>query len=137
MTINVAPATNPRLRPAGRERTCTQCATTYRAPRASSRFCSPACRKRAHRGSATTDVRTTDLLRRWLLRRSYAGQIGPVNCRNPRPPVYALTVHRGLALEEWNSWNPGASMTDEAFASSLDQLGIYGFEYEPTTRHRR
>ena len=137
MNTHVAPATAPRLRPAGRERTCAQCTATYRAPRATSRYCTPACRKRAHRGTACTEGTVLDLLRRWLLRRSYAGQIGPVNRRDPRPPVYALTVPRGLALEEWNGWNPGASMTDDAFASSLERLGVYGPDYVPPNRRRR
>lgn len=136
MINTVAPATTPARRPAGRERTCEQCAATYRAPRSTSRFCSPACRKRAHRGTATTDTRTQDLLHRWLLRRSYAGQIGPWNSRNPRRPVYALTFPRALALAEWNGWNPGASMTDEAFASSLATLGIFGPDYEPVHKRR-
>jgi hypothetical protein len=114
----------------GRERSCEQCSATYKAPRASSRFCSPACRKRAHRGSAGTDTKTEDLLRRWLLRRSYAGQIGPSNRRDPRRPVYALTVPCQFVLEEWNGWNPGASMTGPAFSKSLERLGIYGPEYE-------
>jgi hypothetical protein len=137
MNTHVAPATPPALLPAGRQRTCAQCTATYRAPRATSRYCSPACRKRAHRGTATTDHKSLDFLRRWLLRRTDAGQIGPVNRRDPRARVYALTVPRGLAVEEWNRWNPGASMTDCAFASSLDELGIFGPDYEPPHRQRR
>jgi len=137
MNTSVAPAASPALRPAGRERTCRQCTTIYRAPRATSRFCSPACRKRSHRGSATTNQKSQELLQRWLLRRSYAGQIGPVNRRDPRPPVYALTMPRGLVLEEWNVWNPGASMTESAFASSLNGLGIFGPEYVPPHKQRR
>jgi hypothetical protein len=122
--------------PAGRERNCAQCSTTYRAPRATSRYCTPACRKRANRGSPITDRKRLDLLRRWLLRRSYAGQIGPINRRDPRPPIYALSVPREAAWEEWNQWNPGAAMTVGTFASSLDQLGIYGLDYVPPHRQR-
>jgi hypothetical protein len=120
----------------GRERTCAQCSAVYRAPRASSRYCSDRCRKRAQRGTPDTDGQTLDLLRRWLLRRSYAGQIGPVNRKDPRPAVYALTVPRALALDEWNRWNPGASLTEPAFASSLDRLGINGPDYVPPHKRR-
>lgn len=124
MNTTVAPATTPALRK-GRTRTCEQCSSTYRAPRSTSRFCTPACRKRAHRGTTTTaHCRTLDLLHRWLLRRSYAGQVGPVNRKDPRRLVYALSVPLGMALEEWNSWNPGASMTEPAFAASLQQLQL-------------
>jgi hypothetical protein len=123
-------------RPTGRERTCEQCGATYRAPRATSRFCTPACRKRAHRGTAATDQGTLGLLRRWLLRRSYAGVIGPANSRDPRRPVYALTVPRTLALDEWNRWNPGASTTDAALASNLEKLGIFGLDYQPPRKRR-
>lgn len=136
MNTPVATATNPAMRPAGRERTCEQCSSFYRAARATARYCSPVCRKRAHRGSATTDARSLDLLRRWLLRRSYAGKIGPVNSRNPRAPVFALTVPRAVTLEEWNSWNPGAAMTEPAFATSLERLGIFGPDYEPPHKQR-
>lgn len=121
--------------PTGRERHCAQCSTAYHAPRATSLYCSPRCRKRAHRGHEDTDSRTLDLLRRWLLRRTYAGKIGPVNGRDPRAPIYALTVPRSLAMEEWNGWNPGASMTDAAFVAALDQLGIHGVDYVPP--HKR
>jgi len=29
-----------------------------------------------------------------------------------------------MALEDWNRWNPGASMTDEAFQGALNTIGI-------------
>jgi hypothetical protein len=121
---------------AGRERTCAQCSGTYRAPRATSRYCSPRCRQRGHRGASDTDGKTLDLFRRWLLRRTYAGQIGPVNRRDPRPPVYALTVPSAFVLEEWSTWNPGASMTSEAFATALDRLSVYGPAYLPPHKQR-
>jgi len=35
-----------------------------------------------------------------LLRLGFAGQIGPVNARDPRPAVYGLTVPRSTAYEE-------------------------------------
>lgn len=131
MNTNVASATTPALRPAGRERICAQCTTTYRAPRASSLYCSPACRLRSHRGTPSTDGKALDLLRRWLLRRSYAGQIGPVNNRNPRPAVYALTVPRALALNEWNGWNPGAAMSEDEFRQKLKELHFLDANEEP------
>jgi len=62
MNTNVAPATTPALRPAGRERTCAQCSTDFHPYRASARFCSSLCRVRAHRGvtsAAAGEVRLT------------------------------------------------------------------------------
>jgi len=129
--MNIPEASASTVAPMGRERICAQCNDTYRAPRVSSLYCSAKCRLRAHRGTEVTEGKTLDLLRRWLLRRNYAGQIGPVNRRDPRPPVYALTVARAFALGEWNGWNPGAAMTEEAFASALDGLAIYGPDYMP------
>lgn len=120
---------------AGRERTCAQCGGVYRAPRSTSRYCSDKCRQRGHRGAEGLDSKTLDLLRRWLLRRTYAGQIGPANRRDPRPATYAMTVSRTFALDEWNAWNPGAAITAEVFATALDRLDIYGPDYLP--RHKR
>jgi hypothetical protein len=120
----------------GRERECAQCGSVYRAARASSVYCSATCRKRAQRGAPPVDNRTADLLRRWLLRRSYAGQIGPTNSRDPRPPVFGLTTPRALALEEWNRWNPGASMTDDAFVAMLSGLTILDMHAQPATAPR-
>lgn len=119
----------------GRERLCAQCSAVYRAPRASSRYCSAKCRQRGHRGTEDADGKTLNLLRRWLLRRTYAGQLGPVNSRDPRPPVYALSVSRSFALEEWNGWNPGAAMTEAAFSAALVRLAIHGPDYLPP--HKR
>lgn len=133
--MNIPEASASTTARAGRERTCAQCSGTYRAPRATSRYCSDRCRQRGHRGVGDTDGKTLDLLRRWLLRRTYAGQIGPVNRKDPRAPIYALTVPSAFALEEWNGWNPGASMSVDAFSSALHRLGVYGPDYLPA--HKR
>jgi hypothetical protein len=133
--MNTSGASAPSAVLRGRERACAQCNAVYRSPRATSRYCTPKCRKRAHRGTEDTDGKTLDLLSRWLLRRTYAGQIGPTNRRDPRAPVYALTVPRAFALGEWNGWNPGAAMTEEAFASALDRLDVHGPDYTPP--HKR
>ena len=53
MNTDVAPATTPALHPAGRERTCAQCTTTFHPYRAAARCCSSLCRVRAHRGVTT------------------------------------------------------------------------------------
>jgi hypothetical protein len=53
MNTNVAPATTPALRPAGRERACAQCSTVFEPYRAAAPFCSSQCRVRAHRGVTT------------------------------------------------------------------------------------
>lgn len=133
--MNIPEASVSNVAPMGRERICAHCSAAYRAPRRSSLYCSAKCRLRAHRGTEDTNSNALDLLRRWLLRRTYAGQIGPANRRDPRAPVYALTVSRAFALGEWNGWNPGAAMTEEAFASALDGLAIYGPDYMPP--HKR
>lgn len=120
----------------GRERECAQCGSVYRAARATSVYCSDTCRKRAQRGALPIDNRLADLLRRWLLRRSYAGQIGPTNGRDPRPAIFGLTVPRALAMEEWNRWNPGAAMTDETFQSILSGLSIHDIHSQPERAQR-
>jgi hypothetical protein len=56
MNTTVAPATTAAPRIAGRERTCEQCGTIYRASRASSRYCSGKCRVQAHRSRPSLSV---------------------------------------------------------------------------------
>ena len=118
--------TSPTATP-GTERTCLQCATPYRAPRATSRYCAPPCRLKAHRGATPSTPKETDLLRRWLLGRSYAGQITGANKRNPRPPVFGLTVPTAMAREEWNDWTPDAPLSEAAFNDRLKAIEIVPF----------
>lgn len=122
MNTTTSPATD-----VGTERTCQQCATTYRAPRTTSRYCADSCRKRASRGVTPSAPKETDLLRRWLVHRSYAGQINAANKRNPRPAVYGLTVPDDLARGEWNEWNPEAALSEAAFKARLKAIEIVPF----------
>ena len=110
MNIHAAPASTADLRPA---HTCHQCGTTYHAHRSTSRFCSPVCRLRNHRKPAPA---RPDVLRAWLLRRSFAGRVGPT--------TVALTVPLALALGDWNEWNPNAALTAEGFRARLKELAI-------------
>ena len=133
-TVNTStsPASNPGTvtipniptTPSGTPRTCQQCATSYRAPRATSRYCAAPCRLKAHRGVTPSAPKETDLLRRWLVHRSYAGQINAANKRNPRPAVYGLTVPTDMAREEWNDWNPEAALSETAFITRLKAIEI-------------
>lgn len=92
-TTNTTPAS------VGRERTCAQCGTVYRSPRASSRFCSEACRVKAHRQK---DPRQGEVLRKRLEALGFLGPIGPWNSKNPRPTMYGLLVPIKHALAEIN-----------------------------------
>ncbi|WP_157726858.1 hypothetical protein [Qipengyuania flava] len=87
----------------GRERTCTQCRTTYRSPRNSSRYCSNACRMKAKRGTAPkADPKGGpdgfSIITKALL---IAGFVGPITRASSKAqPVYALTVPFEHALDE-------------------------------------
>jgi hypothetical protein len=96
---------------------CEQCGITYHAQRSTSRFCSAACRLRHHR-RAPREHR--DLLRQWLLRRSYAGQVGAGKV--------ALTVPPDVALADWNEWNPGAALGLADFRARLKRLSIRDYK---------
>lgn len=120
---------------AGRERTCTQCGAIYRSQRNSSRFCSPACRKRANRGTAPTGGPKSgpagfSVITKALLIAGYVGPIGPASRRAGEPPVYALTVPFEQALDElsyqFNRKGWGYVTRDE-FAAALKSDGIHGF----------
>lgn len=89
----------------GRERTCTQCGATYRSPRNSSLYCSPRCRKRAHRGTAPTGGPRAgpsgySIISSVLLRCGYVGRIAPSVERGTEPPTYGLLVDRQAAFGE-------------------------------------
>jgi len=120
----------------GRERSCAQCRATYRAPRSSSRFCSTACRVRHHRDGPPSDIPADGLFYELLNRLGYAGQIGPVNRKDPRPPVYGLTVPRAHAVAEWNSRYPEAAMADAVFKKRLKDRGIHDYDEWPVKQGR-
>jgi len=146
----------------GREQSCKQCGSTYRAKRSTSVFCSTACRNQAFRGAEPSTPDADDILLKRLTFIGVLGQIGPVNSRDPRPATYGLTVPRSYALAEYNDrYNrpTGLSpkqasmtlaealaaktvkhrpdMTDTEFLSALRRLGIYGFDESPKPVKRR
>lgn len=95
-------------RPAGREQSCVQCSRVYRAARASARYCSPACRLKAHRGvpdaaavaktgKATRDPSTFTIIGKVLVK---VGMAGMVARELGGLPVYGLTVPSAQALHE-------------------------------------
>ena len=107
----------------GRERLCAPCGTTYTAHRSTSRYCSPACRKRASRG---TESYAFDLgaLRKALHLLGFAGPIG-------QSSQWGLTVPRSHALAEVNTrWPP--AMTEDEFSACLKALNIIGYEESGT-----
>ena len=130
--------TNPAKKPAcvGRERNCTQCGAVYRSPRNSSRYCSPACRKKANRGTAPTAGPKGGptgfiLFTRAAIKWGLIGRIGPTSTRSTEPPVYALTVPFEFALDEvsfqFNRKGWGYVSRDD-FTQALRQDGIRGFD---------
>lgn len=136
MNTTVAPATTPALRPAGRERTCAQCSTSYRAPRASSRFCSDRCKKRTQRGSQKEMGGASAALRNWLTGRGYAGKLSPWDERNRKclRERHGLTVPLAFVLDELNATRAAItarglrpvlpSYTEATLKSALSAAGL-------------
>ncbi|QCB56313.1 hypothetical protein E5675_19010 [Sphingopyxis sp. PAMC25046] len=130
----------------GRERTCAQCASVYRSQRASSRYCSNACRLKAGRGKAPTGGPHTGLagfsvVSKMLMRRSLAGQIALASSRDPGPAVYALTVPADYAYEEMRALfdRKGFGMlTREEFNGALRADGLRAYSTDaPDTADRK
>ena len=124
-TLKITPAR------AGRERTCTQCGATYRSQRNSSRYCSPACRKKANRGTAPTGGPKAGpagftVITKALLIAGYVGLISPAKAA----PAYALTVPFEHALDELSfqfnrkGWG---YVSREDFTEALRRDGIQDF----------
>lgn len=78
----------------GRERTCTQCATTYRAQRNTSTYCSTSCRKKGNRGTPPKALgpKQWSPITKALHKVGYVGIAGPASNRINAPATYALTV---------------------------------------------
>ena len=119
----------------GRERTCTQCGATYRSPRNSSRYCSPACRKRANRGTAPTGGPKAgpagwSIITKALVAVGYVGRIGPATSRSRAAPTYGLVVPDEHALNEisfqFNRKGFG-HVSREEFTQALKRDGIQSF----------
>lgn len=119
----------------GRERTCAQCGAVYRSPRNSSRYCTPACRKKASRGTAPTGgpkagPASFSVITKALMIAGYVGPIGPTSRRSTEPPIYALTVPLEYALDELSfqfSRKGWGYLTREEFTAALKGDGIQGF----------
>ena len=116
----------------GRERFCVQCGTSYRSPRNSSKYCSPACRKKAHRGSAPkagprSGPEAFSIIGKLLIRGKFAGQIGPVNRQSKEPVTYGMLVDNDFAhgeladLFDRNGWG---ILSREEFSAALRRDGI-------------
>ena len=124
----------------GREQPCAHCGMVYRAKRASSRFCSDRCKKRDQRGAAPTSQIGSSLIFTLLLRLGFAGQIGPVNRRDPRPAVYGLTVPRSHAFDELRGlfdrkgWGV---LTEAGFAADLKANGVASYDEAPAALRKR
>lgn len=125
--------TSTEIKPAraGRERTCTQCGATYRSQRNSSRYCSPACRKKANRGTAPTGGSKAGPAGFSVITKALVlvGYVGPVTS-GKSAPAYALTVPFEHALDELSfqfnrkGWG---YITREEFTEALRRDGIQGF----------
>lgn len=78
----------------GRERSCAQCATIYRALRNTSTYCSTSCRKKGSRGSPAKALgpKQWSSITKALQKVGYVGITGPVSNRINAPATYALTV---------------------------------------------
>lgn len=137
--------TNPAKKPAcvGRERNCTQCGAVYRSPRNSSRYCSPACRKKANRGTAPAagpkaGPEAFAPITRALIKLGFVGQVGPASIRSTEPPVYALLVPFEFALDElsfqFNRRGLGYLSRDK-FALALKADGIRGHDTRSPAGH--
>lgn len=125
---------------ASREQTCQQCSASYRAQRASSRYCGGTCKKRAQRGVPPVNRQRMSVVLALLLRLSLAGQIGPVNNRDPRPAVYGLTVPRFHAFATlcgiFNSKGWGV-LSEAEFAAELKGQNIIAYDEAPPVRQRK
>ncbi|OYU75163.1 MAG: hypothetical protein CFE32_15310 [Alphaproteobacteria bacterium PA3] len=132
---SAAPATAPRPKRAGRERTCHQCGTIYRSIRTTSLYCSTPCRKRAARGTAATGgpkagPDSWGPISKALRIGGYVGRIGPLSPRSTQPHTYGLlvdpdTAHADLAdLFNRRGWG---LVSRKELAGALKADGIQGF----------
>lgn len=111
----------------GRERSCTQCGSTFRSIRSNARFCSAPCRKKAGRGTAPTGgpkagPESFSPITKALFLTGYVGRLSS--------SIYALLTDPNEAYAELSyqfdrkGW--GIVSRDE-FDSALKRDGINGF----------
>lgn len=101
MSIITRITANPEA-PKGRERICAQCGTTYKSQRATSTYCSTACRKKGHRGTPPKVLNAAQWspITKALHKVGYIGITGPASKRSDSPASYALTVQLEHAFSE-------------------------------------
>lgn len=118
--------------PKGRERICVQCDTIYKSQRATSTYCSTACRKKGHRGTPPKVLRSDEwsIITKALHKVGYVGLSGPANNRSNALTTYSLTVPPEHAFGElsyhFNRKGWGVVSRDE-FSEALRKDGIESF----------
>lgn len=78
----------------GRERSCVQCDTNYRALRSTSTYCSTSCRKKGNRGTPRKGLSPQQWspITKALHKVGYVGISGPADRTIRTPTTYSLTV---------------------------------------------
>ena len=116
---------------AGRERTCTQCGTTYRAQRSTSTYCSKSCRQKGNRRTAPkTGPDKWSIITTALHSVGYVGCIGPVSTRAKDVAIYGLLVPNDHAFDELSvhfNRKDWGSVSREEFSEALRSDGIQPF----------
>ena len=87
MSIITRVTANPEA-PKGRERICVQCGTIYKSQRATSAYCSTACRKKGHRGTPPTGLKPEQ----WAHITKAVYKLGLIGITSTTPLTYSLTV---------------------------------------------
>lgn len=116
----------------GRERTCTQCATTYRALRNTSTYCSTSCRQKGARGTLRKAQNSTQWspITKALHKVGYVGISGPVSSRSKGATTFSLTVpheHAFSELSDHFNRSGWGSVSREEFSEALRADGIEPF----------
>lgn len=131
MSIITRIMANPEA-PKGRERICVQCGTIYKSQRATSTYCSTACRKKGHRGTPPKVLRSGQWspITKALQKVGYVGVSGPASKRSDAPVTYSLTVPPEHAYGElsyhFNRKGWGV-VSREEFSEALRMDGIESF----------
>jgi hypothetical protein len=126
------PTPNITTASAGRERTCTQCGSTYRAKRNTSVYCSTSCRQKGNRGTPAKALKTSQWspITKALQKVGYVGIAGPASSRINAPTTYSLTVPPEHAYSELSyhfSRKGWGNVSREEFSEALRSDGIEAF----------
>lgn len=116
----------------GRERICVQCGTIYKSQRATSTYCSTACRKKRHRGTPPKVLRSGQWspITKALHKVGYVGISGPASKRSDAPVTYSLTVPPEHAYGELSlelNRRMLRPVSREEFSEALRRDGIESF----------